>query len=76
MIDVVGDVGGESPVVGRVLEEVGDGHGRVGEPVDEDRLQQTLCIVEGPTAERDSAKKMKFGQNRDKRRIENDSKGK
>jgi hypothetical protein len=57
VIDVVGDVGGESPVVGRVLEEVGDGHGRVGEPMDEDRLQQTLGVVEGPTAERDSAKK-------------------
>ncbi len=57
MVDVVGDVGGKSPVVGRVLEEVGDGHGRVGEPVDEDRLQQTLGVVEGPTAERDSAKK-------------------
>jgi hypothetical protein len=25
--------------------------------VDEDRLQQTLGVVEGPTAERDSAKK-------------------
>lgn len=51
VVNVVGDVGRESPVVGGVLEEVGDGHGRVGESVDEDRFQKTLGIVESPATE-------------------------
>jgi hypothetical protein len=32
VVDVVGDVGREAPVVAGVLEQVGDGHRRVGEP--------------------------------------------
>ncbi len=54
VVNVVGDVGRESPVVGGVLEEVGDGHGRVGEAVDEDRFQKTLGIVESPATEGNS----------------------
>ena len=60
VVDVVGDVGRESPVVGRVLEEVGDGHGRVGEPVDEDRFQKTLGVVESPAAESNPRKERNF----------------
>ena len=60
VVDVVGDVGRESPVVGRVLEEVGDGHGRVGEPVDEDGFQKTLGVVESPAAESNPGKESNF----------------
>ena len=44
MVDVVGDVGCEPPVVCRVLEEVRDRHRRVRETVDEDRLKQALDV--------------------------------
>ena len=43
-----GDVAGEAPVVAAVLEQVHDRHRGVGEPVDEDGLQQALCIVANP----------------------------
>jgi len=46
MVHVVGDVGGESPVVGAVLEEVPQRHGGMREAMDEDGLQQTLHIVD------------------------------
>ncbi len=62
MVDVVGDVGRESPVVGGVLEEVGDGHGCVGEAVDEDRFQETLGVVESPTAESNSGNERYLNQ--------------
>ena len=45
---MVGDVAGEAPVVGAVLEQVHDRHRGVGEPVHEDRLKQPLCIVANP----------------------------
>ena len=48
MVDVVGDVAGEAPVVAAVLEQVHDRHRSVGEPMDEDGLQQALCIVANP----------------------------
>ena len=48
MAVVVGDEAGESPVVDRVLEDVHDGHGGVGEAVHEDRLQEALGIVRDP----------------------------
>ena len=48
MIDVVGDVAGEAPVVAAVLEQVHDRHRSVGEPVHEDGLQQPLGIVANP----------------------------
>ena len=48
MVDVVGDVGRESPVVAAVLEQVHDGHRGVAEPVDEHRLEQSLCVVQHP----------------------------
>ena len=48
MVDVVGDVAGEAPVVAAVLEQVHDRHGGVGETVDEYSLQQPLCIVANP----------------------------
>ena len=48
MAVVIGDESGESPVVDRVLEDVHDGHGGVGEAVHEHRLQQPLGVVEGP----------------------------
>lgn len=48
MVDVVGDVAGEAPVVAAVLEQVHDRHRGVGETVDEDGLQQALCIVPNP----------------------------
>ena len=54
VVNVVGDVGRESPVVGGVLEEVGDGHGCVGEAMDEDRFKETLCVVESPATEGNS----------------------
>ena len=45
---VVGDEGGKSPVVDGVLEDVHDGHGGVGEAVDEDGLQEALRVVGDP----------------------------
>ena len=48
VVDVVGDVAGEAPVVAAVLEQVHDRHRGVGEPVDEDGLQQALGIVANP----------------------------
>ena len=48
MVDVVGDVAGEAPVVAAILEQVHDRHRGVGEPVHEDRLKQPLCIVANP----------------------------
>ena len=48
VVDVVGDVAGEAPVVAAVLEQVHDRHGGVGETVDEYSLQQPLCIVANP----------------------------
>ena len=42
-----------SPVVGRVLEEVEDWHGRVGEAMDEDGFQQPLGVVERPAGQGD-----------------------
>ena len=48
MVDVVGDVAGEAPVEAAVLEQVHDRHRGVGEPVDEDGLQQALGIVANP----------------------------
>ena len=62
VVDVVGDVGGEAPVVDGVLEEVEDGHGRVGEAVNEDRLQKPLRVVEGPAGQRNPAKFCRFGR--------------
>ena len=48
MVDVVGDVGRESPVVAAVLEQVHDGHRGVAEPVDKHSLEQSLCVVQHP----------------------------
>lgn len=48
MVDVVGDVGGKAPVVGDVPEEVDEGHGGVGEAVEEQRLQEALAVVQAP----------------------------
>ena len=48
MAVVVGDERGESPVVGGVLEDVHDGHGGVGEAVDEDGLEEALRVVGDP----------------------------
>ena len=48
VVDVVGDVGGESPVVAAVLEQVHDGHRGVAEPVDEHGLQESLRVVKNP----------------------------
>ena len=48
MAVVVGDEGGESPVIDRVLEDVQDGHGGVGEAVDKDGLEEALCVVGDP----------------------------
>ena len=45
---VVGNERGESPVVGGVLEDVHDGHGGVGEAVDEDGLEEALRVVGDP----------------------------
>ena len=48
MAVIVGDEGGESPVVDRVLEDVHDGHGGVGEAVHKHRLQEALGVVCDP----------------------------
>ena len=60
MVDVVGDVGGEAPVVGRVLEDVHDRHRRVGEAVHEDRLQEPFGVVERPAGRGDARKSRRF----------------
>lgn len=46
MVDVVGDVSGEAPVVAAVLEEVPKRHRGVTEPVDKDSLEEPLGVVE------------------------------
>ena len=48
MAVVVGDEGGESPVVDRVLEDVHDGHGGVREAMHEDSLEEALRVVRDP----------------------------
>ena len=48
VVHVVGDVGGEAPVVAAVLEQVHDGHRGVAEPVDEHGLQKSLRVVKNP----------------------------
>lgn len=45
MVHVVGDVGGEEPVVGAVLEQVPQGHCRMRESMHEDGLEQTFHVV-------------------------------
>ena len=45
---MIGDISGESPVVAAVLEQVHDGHGRVGESVHKDGLQESLGVMERP----------------------------
>ena len=45
---MVGDVRGKSPIIAAVLEQVSQGHGGVGEPVNEDCLQESLDVVEAP----------------------------
>ncbi|MPD06919.1 hypothetical protein E2C01_102756 [Portunus trituberculatus] len=50
VIDMVSHIGSKAPIIGAVLEEVEEWHGAVREPMHELSLQQTLGIVEGPTA--------------------------
>lgn len=45
MVHVVGDVGGEEPVVGAVLEQVPQGHCRMRESMHEDGLEQSFHVV-------------------------------
>ena len=47
MVDKIGHERCESPVVRAVLEQVANGHGGVRKSMDKDRLQKTLCVVEG-----------------------------
>jgi len=49
VVDVVGEVGGEQPVVGAVLEQVEDRHGVVGEAVHKDGFEEAFQVVEGVT---------------------------
>lgn len=48
MVHVVRNVSGERPVVAAVLEEIPQRHGGMGEPMNEQRLQQTLRVVSNP----------------------------
>lgn len=50
MVDVISDVGGEAPVVDAVLEQIHQRHGRVRESVNEDGLEKSLRVVNGPTS--------------------------
>lgn len=44
VVDVVGYVAGKPPVVPTVLEQIGDRHGGIGEPVDEHGLQDSEVL--------------------------------
>lgn len=45
MIDVIGHVGSEAPIVAAILEQIAQWHRIVREAMHKDRLQQTLHIV-------------------------------
>lgn len=52
---MIGDVGGEQPIVRAVLEEVPQRHRSMREAVHEDGLQETLRIVDAITDGRNAA---------------------
>mmetsp|Transcript_28893 Transcript_28893/g.73762 ORF Transcript_28893/g.73762 Transcript_28893/m.73762 type:complete len:244 (+) Transcript_28893:255-986(+) len=52
VVDKVGHVGGEAPVVDAVAEQVEDGHGLMAELVHEEGFSDALAVVEGPVAQR------------------------
>lgn len=49
MINVIGNEGCESPIVGAVLKQIADRHGRMRESMDEYGFQQTFGIMQRPT---------------------------
>jgi hypothetical protein len=55
VVDVICDVQRKQPVVGTVLEETGDGHCRMREPVHKQSFQQPFSIVQRPAASRNTA---------------------
>jgi hypothetical protein len=55
VVDVIGDVECKQPVVGAVLEQAEDRHGRMGEPVHEQSFQKSLGIVQRPASSRNAA---------------------
>lgn len=48
MVDMVGHISCESPVVSTVLEEVENWHGAMREPMNKQGLKDSFCVVEGP----------------------------
>jgi hypothetical protein len=64
MIDVIGDIGSESPIVSAVLEQVGQWHCCVREPMDKDSFEQTLyivnCIASGGDAKKNGKWRVKL----------------
>lgn len=50
MVDMVGNICCESPVVSTILEKVEYGHSSMGETVNELGLKDSFCVVEWPTA--------------------------
>ena len=49
VIDIVSNEESESPVITAVFKQIEDGHRRVRETMDEECLQQSLGIMNGPT---------------------------
>lgn len=49
MIDVVANEQSETPVISAVLEKIHYGHGRMGETVNKNGLQQSFDVVQSPT---------------------------
>jgi hypothetical protein len=60
VVDVISDVQREQPVVGTVLEETGDGHRRMREPVHEQGFQKSFDIVQRPAAGCNAANNVHF----------------
>lgn len=56
MVHVIGDVGGEAPIVDAVLEQIANWHGRVRESMNENRLEQSLGVVDCVTGRSDTKK--------------------
>lgn len=57
---MISNVAGESPVVNAVFEQVSQWHRGVREAMDEDGLQKSLRIMDGPASGGDAKKRKKI----------------
>ena len=53
---MVGHISSKEPIVTTVAEQVAQWHGGVREPMDEDRFEKALRVMNGPTDSRNAIK--------------------